>query len=428
METASFAKIAARDTYYKAFLYLEPRASEEPREVGTLTGMRLAIKDNISVRDMPLTFGSRLFADNIAKRDAEVVKRLRGSGAVIVGKTNLDEFASGVWGVSGLGGQTRHAFSPDLSPGGSSAGSAVAVATGMVDGAIGTDTCTSILMPAAQAGVVGMRPSHGLVPLDGVLPGYPRQDVVGPVAKTVTDAARLLSVISARDELLIAAPRETLTLLVPPNRASLVRDPLVNAAFEKMITRLKAAGATILRTNESFSSYIDRAEETQLDSEAMDAFVDYLAGLPGSPVTSRIDFASDRTLDLVLGGVKGPRDYLAQIAVAPADSPERIAQHVAARLALERAIARELASYGADAILLPTMEGPPAPIDSQDEADIPDDHCSLPAFSGMPAISLPAGYLGRTRLPFGIMLLTHRDHDGKLLRIARQIEGMVSGR
>ena len=160
--------------------------SAPERAVLRLGGVPILVKDNIEVRDWPTTVGSLTLADNRTGRDAELISQLREAGALILGKTNLSEWANfrsekSISGWSSVGGQTRNAHDPARSPCGSSSGSAVAVALGYVPVAIGSETDGSIVCPASVNGVVGFKPSHGLVSGNGVVPLAASQDTAGPL-------------------------------------------------------------------------------------------------------------------------------------------------------------------------------------------------------------------------------------------------------
>jgi aspartyl-tRNA(Asn)/glutamyl-tRNA(Gln) amidotransferase subunit A len=165
---------------------------------GPLHGVPIAVKDNISTRGERTTAGSKVYDALLPDRDATVVARLRAAGALIFGKTNLPEFAYGPVDSYHFG-PTRNPWDPGRYAGGSSMGSGAAVAAGVVPGALGTDTTGSIRNPATWCGVVGLKPSYGLVPLRGVLPLATSLDHVGPLARSATDCARILSVIAGVD-------------------------------------------------------------------------------------------------------------------------------------------------------------------------------------------------------------------------------------
>ncbi len=175
------------------------RAREGGDWTGHLHGVPIAIKDNIQVAGQRCTSGSRFFSDFIPEEDAPVIRRLRQAGAVLIGKTNLHEFAYGGTTQNEHYGFCRNAWDPGRLPGGSSGGSAVAVAAGMCEGAIGTDTGASIRLPAALNGISGLRPTTGAVSNRGVTPVSPPHDTVGPMARRVSDLARMYAAIVGYD-------------------------------------------------------------------------------------------------------------------------------------------------------------------------------------------------------------------------------------
>jgi aspartyl-tRNA(Asn)/glutamyl-tRNA(Gln) amidotransferase subunit A len=186
---ACLQRIEEADSQLKAFVTVDAdgaieqaRSLNGERPRGPLHGVPIGIKDIIDVAGLTTTAGSRVLRQNMAMHDAPVVTKLRTAGAVIVGKTNTQEFAYGV-----VTPPTRNPWDRSRIPGGSSGGSAVAVATGMCLGALGTDTAGSIRIPAALCGVSGLKPRPGLVPVDGIIPLAPSLDVCGPIARTATD-------------------------------------------------------------------------------------------------------------------------------------------------------------------------------------------------------------------------------------------------
>ncbi|MEM3819529.1 MAG: amidase, partial [Nitrososphaerota archaeon] len=177
--------------------YLE-KELEEGKCRSELHGLPIAVKDAFYTYDMPTTGGSIILKDYKPPKDAEVVRKLRGAGAIIIGKTNMHEFAFGVTNKNPHYGVTRNPWSIDRISGGSSGGSAVAVSVGVCIGGLGTDTAGSIRIPSALCGVVGYKPSNGLLSLDGVIPLSHSLDTVGPIVKTVDDVSIMLNIMTGK--------------------------------------------------------------------------------------------------------------------------------------------------------------------------------------------------------------------------------------
>lgn len=201
----SIISLSNPNELYKSYVYA--RSS-------SFRGVPIFIKDNIDVKYLPNTAGSKALLDNYPKYDAQIVKNLKNSGFVIAGKTNLSEWAnfrssSSSSGWSSVGGQTFNPYDLTYNPCGSSSGSAVIVAEGITPVSIGTETNGSIVCPASINGVVGIKPTVGLVSRDGIIPISSSQDTAGPIARSVLDAAIVLRAISGRD------PKDTATYSIP---------------------------------------------------------------------------------------------------------------------------------------------------------------------------------------------------------------------
>jgi aspartyl-tRNA(Asn)/glutamyl-tRNA(Gln) amidotransferase subunit A len=255
------ARIEGLNSTLNAFITIPAEsAMEEARQAeaeiqrghwrGRLHGIPLALKDLIDTAGIRTTAASALFKDRIPNQDAEIVSKLKNAGAVILGKQNLHEFAYGGSSLVSYYGEVRNAWNVEHIAGGSSGGSATAVAAGLCYAAIGTDTAGSIRQPAALCGVVGLKPSYGLVGTQGVIPLSPSLDHVGPMARTVADCAAILEIIADKGS--VIAYHSKLNELPTPFRVGLPRsffyaglDPEVASALDQSLSVLRAIGADV---------------------------------------------------------------------------------------------------------------------------------------------------------------------------------------
>ncbi len=225
----------ALDPFNALITEIEPA----PARPGPLSGLRLAVKDLIDTAGVRTTYGSRIYAEHVPKRTASAVERLVAAGAVVTAKANLHEFAWGVTSQNPWYGTVENPHLPGRTTGGSSGGNAAAIAAGLADAGLGTDTGCSIRLPAMCCGLVGLKPSWGRVPVDGVFPLCPTFDTVAPMARTVAEAAAMWSVLT---EAPLPVPRlEGLTV-------GLLRRP-------------PSVGGPALPANDAAEAYVDRLEE-----------------------------------------------------------------------------------------------------------------------------------------------------------------------
>lgn len=298
-DPAVFISLAEEEVAIKAAKSLDASAP--------LYGIPVAVKDNIDVRGMPTTAACPAFS-YMPERDAAAVGRLKAAGAIIVGKTNLDQFATGLVGVRSPYGTPRNPFNADLIPGGSSSGSAVAVATGLVPLALGTDTAGSGRVPAGLNNIVGLKPSLGLIPATGVVPACRSLDCVSIFALTTDDAWDALQVMAGKDAgdsysrdftpgSLGEFPRG-ITIGVPqPKDRHFFGDKNSEQAFTQSIDLAKSLGATIADLD--FSHFLEAARllyEGPWVAERTAAVGDFIAKHPGEihPVTREIIAAGEK--------------------------------------------------------------------------------------------------------------------------------------
>jgi amidase len=310
---------------------------------GPLHGIPVLIKDNIDTADkMHTTAGSLALGENIAARDSFVAERLRAAGAVILGKTNLSEWANfrsthSTSGWSGRGGQTRNPYALDRSPSGSSSGSGAATAASYCAAAIGTETDGSVTSPSAAAGLVGIKPTVGLVGRSGIIPISHSQDTAGPMARTVRDAAILLSAIAGVD------PRDAAT---NPARTRAARD--YTAGLDKNGLR----GARIGVARKRFTGY--SPETDKLFEAALD-----LMKRQGATIVDPADIATagqadDSELDVLVYEFKADLDaYLGRL------SPNVAVHSLADVIAFNaKNASRELRYFGQEIMLQSQKKGP----------------------------------------------------------------------
>lgn len=407
--------ISRYDRTIKAFVTLDARGARKAADAATrryklarplspIDGCPIAIKDIIATADMPTEMNSPIYRKWRPKADAACVMALRQAGAIIVGKTVTTEFAIG------RSGPTRNPFDTTRTPGGSSSGSAAAVACGMVPAALGTQTQGSVLRPAAYCGVVGFKPTHGALPTGGIHLLSPTSDHLGVIAATVEDAWLVASQISivaaspgvgvmggAQDRSLAGRqPRKLIRLFT---RGWAETDNESRAAFDAFVDRVKARGIDVTSKNEDTEvAELERQFEDDLDGhldliayEMRWPFEDYLARYGPQKVGPRIRELLDRARTLT------PRDYEARLAT---------------RHRMQRAAAAVLARC--DGFITLACSGPaPRGLAQTGSRTFP----SYGSWLGLPAFSLPLVEVNR--LPVGVQLLGRAGADSALYAIAR---------
>jgi len=422
---------------------------------GPLHGLPILIKDNINTADkMATTAGSLALVGSRPSRDAWLVERLRKAGALILGKTNLSEWANArgnrsTSGWSGRGGLTKNPHVLDRNPSGSSSGSAVAVAASLCAGAVGTETDGSILSPAAHIGVVGLKPTVGMVSRSGIIPIAHSQDTAGPMARTVRDAALLLGGMAGIDpaekaELIAQRPPELqfdFTARMKPGVLKGVRlgvakpylnfhdqvDPILAKSFQV----LREQGAVLVEINDlpkgrTWSS----AEVTVLHYEMKAGLEAYLASLgPGAPVKTVEDILAFNRKNADRELQHFGQEFLETVASKGGlDSVEyKKALAQCRRVARENGIDRAMDKLALDAIVGP-CSGPAGltNLASGDSSSGGYDLISLAAVAGYPSISVPAGNV--KGLPVAIMFVGKPWGEVNLLGIAYGFEQATKAR
>jgi amidase len=396
---------------------------------GPLHGIPVIVKDNYATRDMVTSAGTIALASLQTPDDAFQIKKLRDAGAVILGKSNMHELASGITTISSIGGQTCNPYDPDRSPGGSSGGSGAAVAASFAAIAWGSDTCGSIRIPSAVHNLFGLRPTKGLSSISGIVPLSHSQDVGGPLARTVMDLAIGLDATVGPD------PSDTATRILEGRTLPRFVDALDSTALRgkrlgvlvahfgnetddqegtrvvrAALDRMKARGAEVVDvTIPALDAVINSAGV--IDFEFKPDLIDYLGAIPGAPVKSLGEILDHGLIHTALDEplhrreARGTRD----------GEPYRAAL-------LQRTVARNLVvafldSNKLDALVYPTVRRKAAFIGEPQRGA----NCQLSAVTGLPALSAPAGFTP-DGLPIGVELLGRPLDDAKLVGMAYDYE------
>ncbi|GAA2398681.1 amidase family protein [Actinomadura vinacea] len=422
-----------------AVITVNPDAPAQAREIdrlrasggalGRLAGVPALVKDNIDTLGLPTTAGSEALRETLPSRDAGLVARLRRGGAIILGKTNLSEWANyrtdaAPHGWSPIGGQTSNAYVLDRSPLGSSSGSAVAAAAGMAPVTIGTETFGSIISPAAANAVVGFKPSLGRVSGAGVVPVSPRQDIAGPITRNVADAAAVFEVIASPR----FAPR--LETDFPPGTRigvwSGIRPagsyPDVDRVLAEATAKLHELGASTVAVDlpvpnalgvlpyefkESINAYLSSA-----GGEHPRNLAELIAFHRNHPAERASEFGLTRfELAQASDTVRSPQEYLEERNRVTEEARERLG-HLFRRHRL-------------DAIMAPSNG---RAFEISQLRNLPWVHSCIPAaVAGYPNITVPAGYAD-AQLPLGVSFIGHRNRDEELLGLAYTFEQATRAR
>ncbi|GAB3514675.1 amidase [Pseudoxanthomonas daejeonensis] len=414
---------------------------------GPLHGIPVLIKDNIDATPMVTSAGSLALAGFRPGSDAFLVKRLREAGAVILGKTNLSEWANfrstrSTSGWSSIGGQTRNPYALDRSPCGSSSGTAVAVAANLAVVGVGTETDGSILCPAAMNGLVGLKPTVGLVSRDGIVPISSSQDTAGPMTRSVEDAALLLAAIAGRDpEDPVTADNSVLSTFdfaeqlrrgdLRGVRIGLLRDrlsisPEVAEATERAIGAMRDAGAIVVDTRIPTQGQWDDDELEVLLTEFRPGLERYLQRSQ-APV---------RTLDALMEynrlHASQVMPLFGQELFEQASRREGLASpaYIAARMRARRAAGAEgidaaLRSGPFDVLVAPTT-GVAWLIDPTQGDRFPGEGYGAAAVAGYPALTVPMGH--SNGLPLGLVFMGPAWSEARLLRIGYAYEQLTQAR
>jgi amidase len=419
--------------------------SSGPR--GPLHGIPVVLKANIDTADQMYTSaGSLALADHVPPEDAFIVKRLRDAGAVILGKANLSEWANfrstrSSSGWSSVGGQTRNPYDTSRSPCGSSSGSAVAVAANLTVVAIGTETDGSVVCPSGINGIVGIKPTLGLVSRSGIIPIAHSQDTAGPMARSVRDAAILLTVmtgVDADDDATANAEvhhdySANLTADgISGKRIGVIRsyygagsNPYVDEVYDTSIAALKEQGAEIVDDIEIETDGMNDAEYEVLLYEFKADLNAYFAASE-SPVESLADaIAFNEANAASVMPVFGQEIFLAAEAKGPLTDQAYLDALAESKRIAQTGIENALDKHDLDALIAIT-NGPAWKIDHANGDAFSISSSSLAAVSGFPSITVPAGFA--SDLPIGVSFIGRPWNEKQLIEIAYAFEHATGAR
>lgn len=431
---------------------VNPDALERAREldrlhamsgpVGSLHCIPVLVKDQVEVAGMPTTYGSALFADFDSGRDATIVVRMREAGAVILGKATMGEFAQGYAGSAF--GLCRNVYALDRNPSGSSCGSGIAAAANFSAVTIGEDTGGSIRGPAAHTSTVGLRPTLPLVSRFGMFMGSPTRDTLGPITRTVRDAAILTGVIAGYDPNDPVTARsvgnvpESYTAFLREDalegtRLGVIRTPMSNdtepdsedyaqvrTVVDRAISEFEAGGAEIVDSLE-IAGLVELLREAGSNHETETSVDAYLAELDDPPVESLVEIAVSDELT-----ARRRHDHIGSLN-RTTDEPAYL-ESQAAREKLRIAVLAAMAEHGLDALVYSTFDHSPAliPPDVLTNPDASDDYGKgsnrgLSPALGFPALTVPAGFTS-DGFPVGIEFLGRPFSEGILFGLGYAYE------
>jgi indoleacetamide hydrolase len=428
---AQFLARAHAARHLNAFIHVASEVpSIPPSPAGTpqpLRGWPLVVKDNIDVAGMPTTAGSRALAGHTPALSASAIARLQQAGAVVLGKTNLHEFCFGITSNNAAFGPVRNPYALDRIAGGSSGGTACAIAAGLAPVGIGSDTGGSMRIPAALCGVVGFRPTTGRWPSDGVVKVSNTRDTLGPMAHSVADCALLDAVVCNAPLSLAAASLHGVRIGVPRRGFWQPLEASVERAAEAALTALAHAGAVLVECDVGINDEnCNQAGMAIAFTETFESLAHYLTqhGLPFDPVAITAQVASPdvkaifNILLAAKGELRSAYDHALQVQ----------------RPALQKSYADCFAKHQIEALIFPTTPLPAAPIGEDDTVVF----CgaatlTFPIFTrnvgpgsvaGLPGISVPMG-CNDSGLPLGLALDGPVGSDRRLLALAMAVQALM---
>jgi Asp-tRNA(Asn)/Glu-tRNA(Gln) amidotransferase A subunit family amidase len=416
-----------------AIIHINPRALQQAKALdrerletgarGPLHGIPVILKDNYDTYDMPTTAGAIALAGFVPPDDAYQVRKLREAGAVLIGKSHLHEFARGIETVSSLGGYTLNPYDPRRNPGGSSGGTAAAVAAGYAAVGMGSDTCGSIRIPAAHNNLFGIRVTQGLSSRDGIIPLSHTQDVGGPIARSVSDLVAILDVTVGMEP---ADPQTSLADgQVPESYRGFLQAGALKDARLGLLTDYVRGYAPYGEVSQVFRQAVEALADN--GAEVVDVQIDGLDDLLKNTSVIDMEFVAD--LEGYLQASKAPVQNITEIlnsgryhealeqryrrSVTAATRTEEYTERLNDRERLAQLLQESMTTHDLDALLYPTIRTKPAFVGEGQFGSV----CRIAAHSGFPAITMPAGFT-RDGLPVGLELLARPFEEGQLLGLA----------
>jgi indoleacetamide hydrolase len=392
-----------------------------------LHGLPLVVKDNIDVAGMPTTSGSPVLAGHVPQRSASAIQSLLNAGAVVLGKTNLHELCFGITSNNAAHGPVRNPYAPDRIAGGSSGGTAAAIASGLAPAGIGSDTGGSLRIPAALCGVVGFRPTTGRWPSDGVVTISNTRDTVGPMAHTAADCALLDAVVCGEPTLLATLHLQGVRIGVPKPLFWQTLEPSMAHAAQAVLALLSQAGVELVECDVGIDNdACTQAGMTVALYEALPCLQAYMArhglAFDAAKITAQIASPDVRG---IFASLLGPQ------------APTAEAYHQALqtyRPALRQAYAQCFARHNIAALIFPTTPLPAALIGEDDTVLLAGQQVPTfltytrnvgpGSFAGIPGISLPMG-CNDAGLPLGIALDGPIGSDRQLLALAQAVQALL---
>jgi aspartyl-tRNA(Asn)/glutamyl-tRNA(Gln) amidotransferase subunit A len=417
---------------FNAFLHPELKPIEGGK--GSLSGLRLAVKDNILVKDWPATAGSKILEGFIAPYNATVIDRLVSEGATLIGKTNLDEFAMGSSTENSAFGPTKNPWDPKRVPGGSSGGSAAAVAADLCDASLGSDTGGSIRQPAAFCGITGLKPTYGSVSRYGLIALASSLDVIGPFARDAETVEKVFAVISGEDKndqttfgysyKPVEADLSKLKVGLPKELWELEIDPEIKSSVRGMVDFLASKGAKIVDVSLPSVVYALPAYYVILPAECSANLSRYDGIRYRQSVMRDGEKLLERYMDTrALFGSEVKRRILIgtfALSVGHYDAYYQTAVNVKEKITADH----ERVFKEVDVLLTPTTPGLPFEFGAKsDPVEMyQSDLLTVAAnLAGVPGLSLPCGF-SKSGLPIGAQLISAKSQENLLLSVAKQYQ------